>query len=206
MRDPKDIIINGKQLSDILQAHHTWLTTDATEGRADLSGADLSRADLSRANLSRANLSGANLSGADLSGAYLSDADLSGANLIGANLSGAVYADLALARVSIVPDGDIIGWKKCNHDVIVKLFIPSDARRSNATGRKCRAEWAVDIGHFKNGEKLPDDHIAYTDNHGPRTEYRVGETVRPDKWDENRFNECSNGIHFFITRIEAENY
>ena len=176
MRDPKDITINGRQLSDILQAHHIWLTTSTTEGRADLIDANLSGADLSRANLSRA------------------------------NLIDAKNIDLALARVSIVPEGDVIGWKKCNGEVIVKLFIPSDARRSNATGRKCRAEWAIDIGHFEGGEKLPDDHVAFTDNHGPRTEYRVGETIRPDKWDENRLNECSNGIHFFITRIEAENY
>jgi len=36
--------------------------------------------------------------------------------------------------------------------------------------------------------------------------YRAGETVRPDSWDENRWNECSHGIHFFITRAEAEAY
>jgi hypothetical protein len=47
---------------------------------------------------------------------------------------------------------------------------------------------------------------AYTNEHGPRTEYRVGETVRPDKWDDNWMEECSHGIHFFITREEAEDY
>ena len=26
------------------------------------------------------------------------------------------------------------------------------------------------------------------------------------KWDEDRWNECANGIHFFITREEAEAY
>src|SRR3990167_8710493 len=80
--------------------------------------------------------SGANLYGADLYRANLSGADLSGANLYGADLSGAKNADLVMARTSILPDGDLIGWKKISN-AIVKLRIPADARRSNATGRQC---------------------------------------------------------------------
>ena len=35
--------------------------------------------------------------------------------------------------------------------------------------------------------------------------YRVGETVEPrEPFDPNRWNECASGIHFFITREEAE--
>jgi len=30
--------------------------------------------------------------------------------------------------------------------------------------------------------------------------------VRCDKWDDDRWNECSGGIHFFLTRAEAEAY
>ena len=26
------------------------------------------------------------------------------------------------------------------------------------------------------------------------------------EWDDNRWNECSGGIHFFVNRIDAENY
>lgn len=37
-------------------------------------------------------------------------------------------------------------------------------------------------------------------------EYKVGEMVIPDSFDENRWNECAPGIHHFITRIEAEQY
>ena len=36
--------------------------------------------------------------------------------------------------------------------------------------------------------------------------YRVGETVRPDAWGGDRWVECAGGIHFFLTRYEAENY
>jgi hypothetical protein len=121
--------------------------------RANLRSADLSGADLSRANLSGANLSGADLSGADLSGAVLRSADLSRADLSRADLSGADLsrADLSRADLSgaknipdyvravtcILPDGPIIGWKKCNDGVIVKMQIPAKAKRSNATGREC---------------------------------------------------------------------
>lgn len=37
-------------------------------------------------------------------------------------------------------------------------------------------------------------------------EYKVGEMVYPDKFDDNRWNECSNGIHFFINKQDAINY
>lgn len=175
---------------------------------ADLSGADLSGADLRSANLRSANLNGADLrsadlSGADLSGADLRSADLNGADLSGANLrsadlSGAQGADLAIARTRILPDGDLIGWKKCLNGVVVKLRIPADARRSHAFGRKCRAEFAdvleiigADVG---------------ISEHAPRAEYRTGTRVTPHEWSEDWQEECAGGIHFYITRTEAENH
>jgi len=36
--------------------------------------------------------------------------------------------------------------------------------------------------------------------------YEVGKLTIPDGFDENRWEECSHGIHFFITRSEAEAY
>lgn len=33
--------------------------------------------------------------------------------------------------------------------------------------------------------------------------YTVGEMCYPDSWDDNRWNECSHGIHFFVNRQEA---
>ena len=165
---------------------------------ANLSGANLSGANLYGANLSGANLSRANLSGANLSGANLSRADLSGANLSGANLSGIKNADLVIARTRILSEGDLIGWKKCKNNVIVKMQIPSDAKRSHAFGRKCRAEYVKVLEVI--GAEVG---IAQHDN---KTEYRKGEIVKPDSFDENWQDECAPGIHFFITRIEAENY
>ena len=120
------------------------------------------------------------------------------ANLAGANLAGAKNADFAIAQTRILPEGDLIGWKKCMRGVIVKLRIPEAAKRSHAFGRKCRAEYAdvieiigADVG------------ISQHDGH---TEYRVGQRVMPHRFDENWKEECSSGIHFFITRLEAEAY
>jgi hypothetical protein len=142
---------------------------------------------------------GANLSGADLCGANLYGADLQ------ANLSGAKNGDLVKAQTVIVPEGDIIGWKKCLDNVIVKLLIPKEAKRSNATGRKCRAEYVevLDLIYGNDKRKKVEKAIS---SHDKKTEYKKGETVKCDKWDKERFNECSGGIHFFITREEAEDY
>jgi uncharacterized protein YjbI with pentapeptide repeats len=171
----------------------------ANLARANLAHANLEGANLAGANLARANLAHANLEGAYLEGADLAHANLAHANLEGADLEGANGADLAIAKTRILPDGDLIGWKKCNGGVIAKLRIPSDAKRSHAFGRKCRAEFA-DVLEVFGAE------FGVTDAHGPRTEYRVGQRVRPDKFSDNWQDECSNGIHFFITRLEAENY
>ena len=183
---------------------------------ADLSDADLSDADLRCANLRDADLSAANLRCADLSAADLSDADLSAAdlrcaNLRGANLHGANLSELTVAQTSILPDeGDIIGWKKAitldGAPIIVKLLIPADAQRSNATGRKCRASTArvLDL-QDKQGNSLPPDTTAYS-SYDPDFTYQKGETVHVEDFDTNRWDECAPGIHFFITRIEAIEY
>ena len=181
---------------------------------ANLSDADLHGADLRDANLHGADLCGADLSGANLHGANLSDADLRYANLSDADLRDANHVQLSIAKTSILPDeGDIIGWKKAWTDgtmlpksVIVKLLIPADAQRSNATGRKCRASTArvLDL-QDKQGNSLPSDTTAYS-GHDTDFTYKKGETVHVENFDTNRWNECAPGIHFFITRIEAAEY
>ncbi|MBL3897901.1 pentapeptide repeat-containing protein [Bifidobacterium longum] len=173
---------------------------------ADLYGAGLSLADLSYAYLSHASLRSADLRSADLYGADLRHADLRYADLHDAN-----HVKLSIAEISILPDeGDIIGWKKANADsttpVIVKLLIPTDAQRSNSTGRKCRASKAqvLDL-QDKQGNSLPPDSTAHS-SYNPDFTYKKGETIHVEDFDTNRWNECAPGIHFFITRIEATEY
>ena len=159
---------------------------------ADLEGADLRGAYLQGADLQGADLRGAALQGADLRGAYFRGAYLRGANLEGANLQGAI----GMAAFVIVPAGALIGWKKVSNG-IAKLRIPAKAARVNAYGaRKCRAAYAVVLSAPKGA----------VDIHKGKTKYIKGRIVRPDKFDPDLRVECSNGIHFFITRQEAEDY
>jgi Family of unknown function (DUF5758)/Pentapeptide repeats (8 copies) len=171
---------------------------------ANLRGADLGGANLRSANLRSANLGGANLRGADLGGANLRSANLRGADLRGANLRSANLrgaenlSDLIAAQTTILPEGPCIGWKKCQNNVIVKLLIPANARKSNASGRKCRAEFVKVLQVF--GAEVG------ISTHDAKTTYRKGETITCNKWEKDRWIECGGGIHFFITRVEAENY
>ena len=176
---------------------------DASLIHADLSGANLSGADLFGANLSGANLSGAvlsrvNLTGANMSYANLNGAVLSGASLFGVNLTGAKATELPIARTRILPEGALIGWKMCRNNVIVKLRIPEAARRSHAFGRKCRAEF-VEVLEVIGAEYGISEYDSVT-------KYRPGERVICHGWHEDWRIECAGGIHFYITRLEAENH
>lgn len=209
-------ILEGDSIEAILKKYGTACLLGADLRGADLRGADLFRADLRGANLRGACLCDAKLYGAclcdaNLYGACLRGADLRGADLRGADLRGANLSELTVAQTSILPDeGDIIGWKKAlaldGAPIIVKLLIPSDAKRSNSTGRKCRANKAriLDL-QDRQGNSLPPDTTAYS-SFDPDFTYKKGETVHVEDFDTNRWNECAPGIHFFITRIEAVKY
>ena len=178
---------------------------------ADLGGADLGNADLGGANLRGAYLGGADLGGADLRGANLRGAYLGGANLGGADLRGAYLRGANLRGAKNIPyiplacpsDGEFTAWKKADGK-LVKLLIPADARRSSATTNKCRCDKAMVVAITSLDQKEEyKEATSYT--HNPLT-YRVGDTVYPDSFDENRWEECSNGIHFFINKQDAINY
>lgn len=109
-----------------------------------------------------------------------------------------------------LPEGEFIGWKKLQNGVIVKLKILSDSKRSRATSEKCRCDKALvlefqDIyGNKVNLKSYVNENssvLKYTS-----CRYTVGEIVYADKWDNNRWNECSNGIHFFLDRECAVRY
>ena len=182
---------------------------DANLRDADLRGANLCDADLRDANLRDADLRGADLRGADLCGANLRDADLYGADLRGADLRGADLrgANLRDAKgcyLSCPTEGSFIGWKKASGH-IVKLRIPEDARRSSATGHKCRCDkaYVMEIQNM-DGTKATEDTVR--SDHDKNFVYTVGATVEVPDFDDNRWSECAPGIHFFIDRREAVEY
>ena len=184
-------------------------TIKKTVSEAIKSGANLREADLCGANLCEANLRGANLRGANLRGADLREADLCGANLCeanlrGANLRGANLRGAKGAYMACPTDGSFIGWKKAS-GYIVKLQIPEDARRSSAGGEKCRCDKAY-VAEIQNTDGTKADIEAIHSNRDNNFVYTVGATVEVPDFDDDRWNECVPGIHFFIDRRAAVEY
>ena len=227
--DLSDADLWGADLRGVdLRCANLW---NANLWNADLWGADLRSANLRGANLESANLSGANLSGACLWNANLESADLSGvdlwnadlryadfrdANLSGANLSGACLwnanlesADLGGAKIDFpiaCPEkGSFIAFKKVRGNYIVELLIPEDARRCSATSRKCRCDKAKVLSITKIDRTSDDVDTVYS-MYDETFAYKIGELVEVKVFDDNRWNECSTGIHFFLTRQEAVKY
>ena len=187
--------LNGAGPRPNLQGVDLW---DANLRGADLRDANLLNADLRDADLWNANLRGANLQSADLRGANLLNANLRGANLQDAYLRGANLQDAYLPPFQI-PDGDLIVYKKLNQ-TIATLRIESHVKRTGTlVGRKCRAASAF-VMSISNGFSSD---VGWHRNH-PSLTYTVGEYVYPDKYDDDIRVECTNGIHFFLTRKEAE--
>ena len=183
---------------------------------ADLRGSKLLYTDLSCANLSNADLCGADLRNSDLTFTILDGADLGGADLtetclITAQLEGARNLDKAKGTALVCPEkGSFIGYKKAytrnRIPCVVRLLIPDDAKRSSATTRKCRCSKAKvlsisDLTMF-GGKRIQEARSRYD----VTFIYKVGETVVVDDFDENRWNECAPGIHFFMTQKEAIEY
>lgn len=174
--------------------------------------AKLNRSDLSGANLYEAQADCADFSNASLYGTNLCKANLIGANFTGADVKGAIfcrahYDSEAMAKFAPLacPEvGSFIGWKRLRGDKIAKLEVPCCAKRSSAYGRKIRCS-EVNVLEIKN----IDGDVVYEDGMSIRDSsfiYRVGGTLKVLDFDTNRWNECSNGIHLFLTRQEAVDY
>ena len=194
---------------------------------ATLEGANLEGTNMKGANLYGANLKGANLKGANLTGVNFKGANLEGTDLEGANLKCACFFDTFLLNakfkdnnfelvgfrgtrdapyvpLSCPSEGAFIGWKKVDMKYLVKLRIPEDARRLSAASKKCRCDKAIVLDITSLDEEIHFDEVVNY-NHN-ETIYKVGEVVYPDSFDEDRWNECSHGIHFFVDKKDAIEY
>ena len=171
---------------------------------AKLNGADLNGADLTGADLTVAKLNGTILMNVKLNGANLNFADLTGVKLSGADLENVKYNSKTSFFAMQCPEkGSFVGYKRADNK-IVELLITEDSKRSSATTRKCRCSKAkvLSITNIENTEEY-NEVVSNFDNNFI---YRVGKTVEVKDFDDDRWNECSTGIHFFITRDEAVMY
>ncbi len=170
--------VTASDVPQILSDHGKWVRNE--EGGR---GADLRRADLRGADLRDAVLIGADLRGADLSDAVLSDAVL-------------------LPDFQIPQEGSLTGWKAVAGG-IAKIEVPSEAKRTACLiNRKCRAEFVRTLEIIVGGEAVQ----SAPGRHDSSVVYRVGEITQPDSYDDNPAVDCTHGIHFFLTRAEAEKW
>lgn len=187
---------------------------NATLDYATLTGSNCKKTNFSDANLVNTDFEGANLSGANFRCAVCYNAEFYDANLRNIKCDSAVLNGARLDTAENVPfipqcaicpsEGDFVGWKKLKDGLIAKILIPAKAKRSNATGRTCRCEYANVLAIYDGTKQV---RHGETNCIGVITDYTVGRTtVLPDPFDTNNWNESSHGIHFFITRTEAENY
>lgn len=158
---------------------------------------DLSNADLRNANLREANLFRANLK----------DANLFGVNLKNANISYAkINANTKIDYPIACPEtGSFIGYKKAGYEYIVKLQICGDAKRSSATAKKCRCSKALVLS-IENIDGSDSGLQEIESDFDSRFVYRVGEIAEVFDFDDNRWDECAPGIHFFMDRQDAVEY
>lgn len=176
--------MTNEEIKKILENHKHWL-------KKDTDGWEKMRADLRWADLSGADLRWANLSGADLRETGLSRAKINENTKINVPIS--------------CPDtGVFVAWKKAR-GYIIQLEIPAEAKRLSATTRKCRCNMAKVVA-IQNVDGTESGLSEVSSGYDHNFIYKVGETVKVDNFNENRWNECSPGIHFFITRQEAVNY
>ena len=184
--------MDSEKLKEILENHKHWLNEDC-DGWQDM----------------RADLSWADLSGADLRWADLSEVNLSGADLRWAK-------NVPFIPLACPDTGAFVGFKKSSlysldeakkQDVIVELEILADARRSSATGRKCRCDKAKVLSITTlDGVAVGADAGTVHSSYDSDFVYEVGEIVTAPNFCEDRWEECAPGIHFFINRQEAVEY
>jgi len=222
--------LTQEEIEKRVALHKKWLDSEDGGERASFTHQDLSCKDLSEglfsqayfieaqlkyALLRNANLKGADLVGANLFGALLINANLKGADLVGANLFGADLSEANLAYVRVDDNtqgyflacpshGAFTAFKKAGGYIVV-LWIPEDAKRSSATTYKCRCDKAK-VLRIENLDGTPTKIDRVSSNYDKDFIYKVGETVSVENFDDNRWNECSTGIHFFIDRDLAVIY
>ena len=235
MREPEDIRIGNYTLEEILERHLHWLNRDCENWesmRADLHGANMRGANMRGANMIEADMRGADLRSADMRGANMRGADMIGVDLRGANMMGADIRDTNMINTNMIGTDlcdanmcgadmrganmrgadmigvdrlrkgiklsePIIGWKKCKNNVLVKLEIPRGAIVFSINNSKCRTDKAK-VLEIIGGDRAYSKHKFFS--------YYIGDVIEIFNFNCEYNIECAEGIHFFKTREEAENY
>ena len=186
---------------------------------ADLRGADFTGADLFFSTMRETDARGAIFVDASLRGASLNkiiiDEDAAVVRKLwsGTQLNNAVIEEETLSKIvqDNCPPGSFVGFKKvkgvgaASGALIAEIEIPADAKRVNSTSRQCRCDKAkvLSLTHL-NGAPFEGEEAVGWIYQG--ITYRVGEMVSEKEFSDDRRTSQGKGIHFFLTREEAEKF
>lgn len=165
-----------------------------------LDDCDLQNANLKNANLERASLRRANLTKVDISGARLYAAVLENASL-----DDIIFDDKTENfRIHCPEQGAFVAYKKGLDNLIIKLLIPSDAKRVSSTMNCCRCDKAkvLEIKNFEGTKFFNEAWSTVAENFC----YKLGEWVYAENFNEDRWYDSTGGIHFWMTEEEAKAY
>src|SRR5574344_1458617 len=220
--------ITTEELMEKIAEHQKWLRDKTTGKCLDASFLDFSDVNFYKidfhgansrdanficaifhdANFRDANVRDANFHGANFIGANFCDANFIGADFIGANNINEVISFANIANTELCmqcpEEGSFIGFKKAVGG-IVKLRVTESAKRSSATTHKCRCSEA-EVLEIQNMDGTKSERTSVCSEYDRNFIYSVGEIVSVPDFDDDRWNECARGIHFFMSRQEAVNY
>ena len=197
-----------------------WRLSDIDFTLSSFQEVVLNGADFSGSSVENALFDGCPMRGADFRNSRMVTAsfrycDMRNDNICGANLFGAV---LEFARLDgIISDestkwfrlhcpekGAFLAYKKCVNDRLVQLLVPADAKRTSATRPSCRCNRAkvLTIKSFDYRESFDEAWSLVDENFA----YRNGPWVEVKDFNEDRWQDSTTGIHFWLTREEAKRY
>lgn len=99
-------------------------------------------------------------------------------------------------KLQIVAEKDTVVYKKMKSGTIVELLLKKGTRFQISKSKKARAEFLYAINDVYYNSSYDKDF---------KKTYKAGEKIEPDFFDK-KYEECSNGIHFFFEKKDAKNY
>lgn len=184
----QEVILNGADF-------HGSSVENALFDGCPMYGADFRNARMVTASFRYCDMRCCDIRGADLFGAVLEFAKLDG-----------IVSDenTKWFRLHCPEKGAFLAYKKCVNDRLVQLLVPADAKRTSATLPSCRCSRAkvLTIKSFDYQENFDEAWSLVDENFV----YRRGEWIEVKDFNEDRWQDSTTGIHFWLTREEAMAY
>ena len=200
--------LENYDLSDMNFSHSNFI--NANLSNVNFYSSQLVNVLLDYCNLKNANLKNANLERASLRRVNLTYADIRGAKLYAAVLENAILDNIIFDdktenfRIHCPEQGAFVAYKKGLDNLIIKLLIPSDAKRVSSTLNCCRCDKAkvLEIKNFEGTKFFDEAWSTVAENFC----YKLGEWVYAENFNEDRWYDSTGGIHFWMTEDEAKAY